>query len=167
MTEEKGKTLLAMLEALREEDVVEIERVLKTVDLKKVAMLLKELSENADSIAGLIEVARLLKESGALAGLSGLLEVSDETFNAATRPELMKAVGNAMMLVYMLSLFNHGTLLKAAEKAPVCVEAAVKEIAKTEKGLGLLELIRTMRSPEMAAALKSFLALMRCLKGRP
>ncbi|MDM7275852.1 MAG: hypothetical protein P3X22_007065 [Thermoprotei archaeon] len=169
MVEEKSRVeaLLAIFETLKEEDVEEIEETLKAVDLKNVAILLKELSENADSIISLIEVARMLKESGTLAALSGLLEVSDETFNAAARAELMKAVGNAMMLVYMLSLFNHGILLRAAETTPKCVEAAINEAAKTDKGLGLLELLRIMRSPEMAAALKSFMAMMRCLKGKP
>ncbi len=167
MVEEKSKveTLLALLETLKEEDVEEIEAILKTVDLKKIAILMKELSENADSIISLIEIAKMLKESGALAALSGLLEVSDETFNAIARPELMKATGNAMMLVYMLSLFNHGTLLRAAETTPKCVETAINEAAKTEKGLGLLEILRIMRSPEMAAALKSFITMMKCLRG--
>ncbi|MFN4046266.1 MAG: DUF1641 domain-containing protein [Acidilobaceae archaeon] len=169
MAEGKSKveSLLAVFEAMKEEDVEEIEETLKTVDLKKVALLLKELSENADSIMSLIEVASLLKESGTLAALSGLLETSDETFNAAARAELMKAIGNAMMLVYMLSLFNHGILLKAAETTPKCVETAINEAAKTDKGLGLLELLRVMRSPEMAAAIKSFMAMMKCLKGKP
>jgi len=50
----KGKprvdVLLAMFEGVREEDVEEIERVLKSVDLKKLALLMKELSDNADAI---------------------------------------------------------------------------------------------------------------------
>ncbi len=60
----KGKprvdVLLAMFGGVREEDVEEIERVLKSVDLKKLAILMKELSDNADAILGLIEVAKML-----------------------------------------------------------------------------------------------------------
>jgi hypothetical protein len=52
--------LLAMFEGVREEDVEEIERVLKSVDLKKLAILMKELSDNADAILSLIESAKML-----------------------------------------------------------------------------------------------------------
>ncbi|MEM1928054.1 MAG: hypothetical protein QXS85_04900 [Acidilobaceae archaeon] len=168
MAEKKSRAsaLLSLLESLSDEELREIEEVLRTVDLKKVALLLRELSENADSIAGMIELARALKESGTTAALLGLLETADETFSAAVRQELMKTLGNTMMLVYMLSQLNHEALLKAAETIPRCTEAAAAEAAKTEKGLGLLELIKIMRSPEMAAALKAFMTMMKCLKGK-
>jgi hypothetical protein len=56
----KGKprvdALLAMFEGVREEDVEEIERVLKSVNLKKLAILMKELSDNADAILSRSEV---------------------------------------------------------------------------------------------------------------
>ncbi len=56
----KGKprvdVLLAMFEGVREEDVEEIERVLKSVNLKKLAILMKELSDNADAILSRSEV---------------------------------------------------------------------------------------------------------------
>jgi uncharacterized protein YjgD (DUF1641 family) len=158
--------LLAMFEGVREEDVEEIERVLKSVDLKKLALLMKELSDNADAILSLIEVAKMLKETGTTAALTGLLEVSDETFNAIARAEVMKAVGNLMMLVYMLSMFDNFMLMRVAETTPKCVDVAVKEASKVERGLGLLELLSIMRSPEMAAALKAFTSIVRCMRGK-
>ena len=100
------------------------------------------------------------------AALTGLLEVSDETFNAMARAEVMKAVGNLMMLIYMLSSFDNFMLMRAAESTPRCVDVAVREASKVEGGLGLLELLRVMRSPEMATALKAFTSLMKCLRSR-
>ena len=168
MVEEKPRVdaLLAMFEGVREEDIEEMEKVLKSVDLKKLALLLKELSDNADAILSLIEIAKMLRETGTTAALTGLLEVSDETFNAMARAEVMRAVGNLMMLIYMLSMFDNFMLMRAAESTPRCVDVAVKEASKVEGGLGLLELLRVMRSPEMATALKAFTSLMKCLRGR-
>jgi len=168
MVEEKPRVdaLLAMFEGVREEDIEEMEKVLKSVDLKKLALLLKELSDNADAILSLIEIAKMLRETGTTAALTGLLEVSDETFNAMARAEVMKAVGNLMMLIYMLSSFDNFMLMRAAESTPRCVDVAVKEASKVEGGLGLLELLRVMRSPEMATALKAFTSLMKCLRSR-
>jgi len=168
MVEEKPRVdaLLAMFEGVREEDIEEMEKVLKSVDLKKLALLLKELSDNADAILSLIEIAKMLRETGTTAALTGLLEVSDETFNAMARAEVMKAVGNLMMLIYMLSSFDNFMLMRAAESTPRCVDVAVREASKVEGGLGLLELLRVMRSPEMATALKAFTSLMKCLRSR-
>jgi uncharacterized protein YjgD (DUF1641 family) len=168
MVEEKLRVdaLLAMFEGVREEDIEEMEKVLKSVDLKKLALLLKELSDNADAILSLIEIAKMLRETGTTAALTGLLEVSDETFNAMARAEVMKAVGNLMMLIYMLSSFDNFMLMRAAESTPRCVDVAVREASKVEGGLGLLELLRVMRSPEMATALKAFTSLMKCLRGK-
>jgi Uncharacterized conserved protein len=168
MVEEKPRVdaLLAMFEGVREEDIEEMEKVLKSVDLKKLALLLKELSDNADAILSLIEIAKMLRETGTTAALTGLLEVSDETFNAMARAEVMKAVGNLMMLIYMLSSFDNFMLMRAAESTPRCVDVAVREASKVEGGLGLLELLRVMRSPEMATALKAFTSLMKCLRGK-
>jgi uncharacterized protein YjgD (DUF1641 family) len=126
---------------------------------------MKELSDNADAILSLIEVAKTLKETGTTAALTGLLEVSDETFNVIARAEVMKDVGNLMMLVYMLSMFDNFMLVRAAETTPKCVDVAVKEASKVERGLGLLELLSIMRSPEMAAALKAFTSIVRCMRG--
>ena len=132
MVEEKPRVdaLLAMFEGVREEDIEEMEKVLKSVDLKKLALLLKELSDNADAILSLIEIAKMLRETGTTAALTGLLEVSDETFNAMARAEVMRAVGNLMMLIYMLSMFDNFMLMRAAESTPRCVDVAVKEASK-------------------------------------
>jgi len=162
----RWEALLAMFETMREEDIEEIEGILKGVDVKKLALLLRELSDNADAILALVELAKKLKESGTTAALSSLLEISDETFNAVARAEVMKALGNMMMLVYMLSQFDNFMLMKAAETTPKCIDTALGEASKVDKGLGLLELLNLMRSPEMAAALKGFIAMMRCLRGK-
>jgi uncharacterized protein YjgD (DUF1641 family) len=97
---------------------------------------MKELSDNADAILSLIEVAKMLKETGTTAALTGLLEVSDETFNAIARAEVMKAVGNLIMPVYMLSMFDNFMLMRAAETTPKCVDVAVKKLLRLKEGWG-------------------------------
>lgn len=165
--EERFKTLLEeLLRSESREKQAEVGEILREIDVKKVALVLKEVSDNADAIIELIRLARAIKESGAPAALEGVLEVSDESFSAVARAEFMKAVGNAMMLVYMLSLFDHSLLMKAAEATPKCVEKALAEASENEKSLGLLELLRILRSPEMAMALRGLVYTLRCLRGR-
>lgn len=133
-------------------------------EMERLSSLIKELAENADAIEALIRTAKALKESGFLEAVKTLSEMSDELFSSITKPEMMKALGNAMMLVYMLSQMDHPLLFKAAQSVPACTRAALEEASKTEKGLSILELMSIMRSPEMAAALKALTASIGCLK---
>jgi uncharacterized protein YjgD (DUF1641 family) len=158
------EALASALESLSEDDVKYLAESLKRVDVKALADALVELSRNADALAEALALLRALKESGALATLKGLLEAGDELFNAAARPEVMKSLGNAMMLVYMLSLFDNALLMRMAESLPRCVEESVEAMEKTGKGMGIRDLLTVMRSPEMAALLNAMMALSRCMR---
>jgi len=163
----RGSGLEALMEALEgisDEDISALAEALKTVDFKKLAELIKLLSENMDAFKQAIELVSQLKETGALASLLALTEISDETFNAITRPDFMTSIANGMMLLYMLSQFNHGLLMNMAETMPRCSEAALNELKKTEKGMGIRELLSLMRSPEMAAMMKAMITAVRCIK---
>lgn len=167
MRAQRWESLLALAEGVSDKDAVEIEEILKGVDLKGVAMLLKELSDNAESIAELIRLSKTLKESGTLALLESFLESTDENFNALLRPDTMRAVGNLMMLVYLLSSLNNSMLMKAAESVPPCIDKAVDTASNNMRPIGILEAIRILRSPEVGAALRSLHAALSCLAKRP
>ena len=163
---QKWESLLSLAENLKEEDVEEVEKTLKEVDVKAVAMLLKELSDNAEAISDLIRFAKALRESGTLALLEAIVESTDENFNALLRPGAMKAIGNFAALAYMISLFNNVTLMKAAETTPKCVDRAVSEASQNMKPIGILELIRILRSPEFGAALRGLHSTLKCFSGK-
>ncbi len=158
------EALMEALEGISDEDIAALAEALKSVDFKKLAELIKMVSENMDAFKQAIELVKQLKETGALASILALTEISDETFNAITRPDFMTSIANGMMLLYMLSQFNHGLLMNMAETLPKCTEGALKEMKETEKGMGIRELLSLMRSPEMAAMMKAMIAAVRCMK---
>lgn len=161
---EKKNPLMEALEQIPEEDAKALAEAIKSIDFKKAAETIKLLSENMDTIARIVKLLNDLKESGALAALEAFTEGSDELFNAATRTEFMSAIANAVTLVYMLSQFSHPMLVQMAETMPKCTGKAMEELKKTEKGMGLFQLLSLMRSPEMAAAMKAMVSAIRCMK---
>ncbi|GBF09414.1 hypothetical protein apy_11390 [Aeropyrum pernix] len=133
---------------------------------EKILKLLELVEENYDALATTIELVAALKKSGTLDALLQLAEMGDEIFNSLARPEVMKMIGNLMMMGYMLSQIDQPLLMKAAEKMPVCMNTALQEAAATEKGMGIRELLKTMTSPEMAALLKALIAGVSCARGK-
>ena len=162
--EEKKNPLIEALEQIPEEDARALAEAIKSIDFKRAAETIKLLSENMDTITRLVKLLNYMKESGALAALEVFMGSSDELFNAASRTEFMSAVANAMMLVYMLSQFSHPMLVQMAETMPKCTEKAMNELKKTNKGMGLFQLLSLMKSPEMAAAMKAMISAIRCMK---
>ena len=158
------EALASALESLSDEDVRYVAEALRKIDVRALADALVELSKNADALVEAVRLFKALKDSGALATLEGLLEIGDELFNAAARPEIMKSLGNMMMLVYMLSLFDNALLMRMAETVPKCFQESMKAMEKTEKGMGLRDLLSLMRSPEMAALLNAMVAVSRCMR---
>lgn len=145
--------------------LVEVLESLSDEDVEKMANLIGQLIENLDALTQTLNLLKQLKESGILEAATKLLEGVDELFNAMARHEVMKPVANVMMLVYMLSNLNYETLFQLAETMPKCMDKAMDEVKRTEKGMGLLELMRLMRSPEMAALLKAMIAMSSCMRG--
>ena len=146
--------------------LVEVLESLSDEDVEKMANLIKQLIENLDTLTQALNLLKQLKESGILDVATKLLEGVDESFNAMARPEVMKPMANMMMLIYMLSNLNYEMLFQLAETMPKCMDKAMDEMKKTEKGMGLLELMRLMKSPEMAALLKAMIAMSSCMRGK-
>ncbi|MEM0367052.1 MAG: hypothetical protein QW572_00350 [Candidatus Nitrosocaldus sp.] len=129
---------------------------------EKVIRLLDMLADNSDAIESLLRTLSRLKESGILAALEGLAEGFDEGFNYMARAELMAAIGNLMMLLYMLSRINQPMLFELAERLPKGLNAMYEEIKAPRKGkASILELLTLMRSPEMYALMSAVRSMMR------
>ncbi len=131
---------------------------------EKIIKLIELLEENYEAISTTIELLAAMKKSGLLDFMLQLAEMGDEIFNAMAKPEFMKMVGNMMMLGYMLSQIDQSLLVQAAEKMPVCINKALEEAARTEKGMGIRDLLRVMTSPEMAAIMRLMVSGVRCSK---
>lgn len=125
---------------------------------ERILGLLDMLADNSDAIESLLRTLSRLKESGILAALEGLAEGFDEGFNYMARAELMAAIGNLMMLLYMLSRIDQPMLFELAEKVPRALSIAYEEIKESKmrrKRVGMLELLALMRSPEIYALMNA------------
>ncbi len=131
---------------------------------EKLIRLLEVLEENYEAVETAIRLLAALKRSGLLDAALEVAERSDDVFSSVVRAELMKSIGNAMMLLYLLGQLDNFKLMKLAESLPRCVEEAEKAAAKGG-GLSIRELLRIMTSPEMAAALRAFQAATGCIAG--
>jgi len=133
------------------------------IDPEKLERLMAALEENAEALETLLRLVGELKRSGLLDAMLALAEASDELFNAMATQEVAKPLGNAMMLLYLLGNLDQEMLMTAAEKMPKCMEEA-RKAASDDKPMSLRELIKTVTSPEFAAALRALKATLACAK---
>lgn len=128
-----------------------------------VERLWSKLAEHADAVEQLLEVLGRLQRTGLLSAVEGVLDEFDETFNAATRPELMTLVANLMMLMGVLGQVRYEPLFRMALYA---AQAANERLARPRaRPLGLREAWQMLRSPELAQALEVLVAALRALRG--
>lgn len=140
-------------------------QVPRQLDVERIDRILAALEENADAIEAMIRLVGELKKSGLLDALLALAEMGDEIFSSLARPEVMKALGNAMALVYLLSRVDQEVLIALAEAAPDCI-AKAREAAREDRPMSIRELLRLMTSPEMARLLRTARALGGCRAGQ-
>ncbi|MCS7140862.1 MAG: hypothetical protein NZ888_01585 [Candidatus Nitrosocaldus sp.] len=134
----------------------------------RIIRLLDMLAENSDAIESILRTLTRLKESGILAALEGLAEGFDEGFNYMARAEVMAAIGNLMMLLYMLSRIEQPVLLELVERMPRALSAMYREIKGVErererrrKKVSILELLALMRSPEIYTLMSAMRSMMK------
>jgi uncharacterized protein YjgD (DUF1641 family) len=120
---------------------------------------------NADAIDQLLDTVELLAGSGVLAGLNAVLDEFDDNFSAATRPELMGMIANAMMLMGVLSQLQYQPFFDLAMQAPAVMNQAYPQFKQRTRRLGLREAITLMRSPELAGALQLLVSVLRAQRG--
>lgn len=133
------------------------------LDPERLERLMAALEENAEALETLLRLAGELKRSGLLDALLALAEASDELFNALATQEVAKPLGNAMMLLYLLGSLDQDMLMAAAERMPRCMEEA-RRAASEDRPMSLRELIRTITSPEFAAAMRALRAALACTR---
>ena len=126
---------------------------------EKLTKLLEELANNTDAIESLLRTITKLNDSGILAALEGLAEGFDEGFNYMARQELMATIGNLMMIFYALSKIDQAILYEIAEKLPKGIETMHKELKKPRHKVGILEMLKILESPDMAAFLRAVQAM--------
>ncbi len=155
-----------LIAKLSEIDIEKMIEIMEQIDIEKMLLLMKTISDNADSLIKMMNTLKKLDESGILPMIDTVAEMMDENFNAIARPEIMKAIGNLMMLVNLLSQLDHGMLMDLSMKLPKCIDKAKETFDKTEKGMGTFELMGAMKTPEMAATIKAMQELIKCTKGK-
>ena len=133
---------------------------------QRLARLQARLVHNADAIDQLLDTVELLAGSGLLAGLNAVLDEFDDNFSAATRPELMGMIANAMMLLGVLSQLRYEPFFDLAMRAPAVMNEAYPRFQQRTKPLSLREARDLMRSPEVAGALELLVAILRAQRGQ-
>ncbi len=132
------------------------------VDREALDRLLAKLAQHQEAIEQLLAVIGRLQRTGLLAAVEGLLEEFDEMFSAATRREFMTLMANLMMIAGALGQVRYETLFRLAMYA---AQAANEKLAQPRtRPLGLMEMWRMLRSPEMAQALEVMLAALQALR---
>lgn len=137
---------------------------MKHLDVERIERILAALEENADAIETTIKLIGELKRSGMLDALLAMAEMGDEIFSSLAKPEVMKALGNAMMLVYLLSRIDQDVLIALAEATPDCI-AKAREATHEDRPMSIREMLRMITSPEMARLLRMAKALGGCRAG--
>lgn len=121
--------------------------------------ILARIARSGPAIEQALDVLEQFADSGNLAALGGLFEEFDDNFNALTRPDLMGMVGNLMMVIGVLSQLPYQPFFDLAMRTPGAFQEAYPAFRERTKPLGIGEMVRLMRSPEMAAALQLMVAL--------
>jgi uncharacterized protein YjgD (DUF1641 family) len=145
----------------------ETTRQLTDDEREAVDRVLLKLAENAEGVEQLIELAGHLHRSGALAGLQAGIEDLDENFSAVMRPELMGMVTNLMMLMGVLSQVSYEPFFDLATRTPPALDDGYRRFQQRQERLSLREAVQMMRSPEVAAALETMVAVLRAQRGTP
>jgi uncharacterized protein YjgD (DUF1641 family) len=123
------------------------------VDDRRIESLLERISDAAPALEQLLEVVERLSESGVLAGANAVLEDWDELFSAIARPDGMTLVANLMMLMGALSQVRYDAMFDVAMRMPEAVNEGLERARDRTEPLGMLELLRLLRSPGMAGAM--------------
>ncbi|HXF71078.1 MAG TPA: hypothetical protein VNO79_00525 [Actinomycetota bacterium] len=141
--------------------------VLTEADRQALDRLLARLARSADAVEQVLDLVDRVADSGNLAALTGVLESFDENFSAATRPELMTMVANLMMLAGLLGQVRYEPFFHAAMRVPATLDEAYERFRTRTRPMGVREMLRLLRSPELAGALELVVAVARALRAEP
>jgi len=115
-----------------------------------------EILESALSgLEKLLKILAKLNDSGILDAIDGILGEIDSAMNATFRADFMMLLGNIMALLYILNQIDYSILIKFADKLPKAIKAASEELDKEHKGMGIFELLKVVRKPEITKLIKA------------
>lgn len=147
------------------DDVTTVMEGLSAQERDDLARVLARIARSAPAIDQALDALDHLADSGNLAALDGLFEEFDDNFSAVTRPELMGMVANLMMLMGVISQVRYEPFFDMAMHAPAAVNEEYPKFRQRTKPMGLLEMVRMMRSPEMAGTLEMMAAVAKAQHG--
>lgn len=123
------------------------------------------IARSAPALEQALDALDHFADSGNLAALDAIFEEFDDNFNAITRPDLMGMLGNLMMVLGLISEVRYEPFFDLAMRAPETLNEAYPTFRARTRPMGLLEMVRLMRSPEMAGALELLAALVKAQHG--
>jgi len=133
-------------------------------DREAVQHMLARIARSRASIEQVLDLVDHLADSGNLAAVDGFFRDFNETFNAATRPDLMTMIANVMMVVGALGQIDYDPFFALAMRTPTAVNAEYAKFATREQRLSLREAFDVIRRPEVAGALQLVAAVLRSLR---
>lgn len=140
---------------------------LTEAERKDLDRVLARIARSAPAIDQALDALDHLADSGNLAALDGFLAEFDDNFNAVTRPDLMGMVANLMMLMGLLSQVRYEPFFNLAMRAPASVDEAYPRFRGRTEPMGFIEMLRLLRSPEVAGALEMLADVLRDQQRRP
>jgi len=133
---------------------------------------LVKIEEELEEIKPTLETVKKLQEAGLIGMIDGLAEEFDNLFNYASKMELldlltitvkvleplqkMMKTGELQRLLELLTKVDISKLMPILEAMANCSDKVVDVLevsSRRKKKMGLMEMLNTVRSPEMAALL--------------
>ncbi len=143
---------------------------------------LVKIEEELEEIKPTLETVKKLQESGLIAMIDGVAEEFDNIFNYASKMEILDILTMAVRILEpltkmmkkgdldkLIEIFNKVDiskfipLLEALANCSDKMEDVLKVSAKRKKKMGMMEMLNTVRSPEMAALLSLGKEMSGCL----
>jgi uncharacterized protein YjgD (DUF1641 family) len=125
--------------------------------------LAPDLASSLDSLRGLLELVRLLDERGLLRFSTDLLREEDRVVKVVTERfppgEVRGALRNLEVLVRTFADLDPATLDVLSRSVPGALKEA--ERAQADRTMGLLEIMTTLRDPEVNRGVRMVLGFLR------
>ncbi|QNG61683.1 DUF1641 domain-containing protein [Metabacillus idriensis] len=128
--------------------------------------VLEDLSQNADGIKETIQLLQELHKSGILGAINNLVEAKEQVAKIAVgqmlRPPVTNALNNAMAAAGILTEIDPETTKKLMGGLTKGLQKAEEGI-RTNKKVGVFDLVKLMRDPDVNRVIKYSLDLLKGL----
>ncbi len=128
---------------------------------QKLDALLERISNNSGAIGEFLTTIEYLSSSGTLAAVNSIFGEFDEHFSAINKPDFMTMVANGMMLLGTLSELSYEPFFNTAMAVPKVMNTAYADFRDQSHTPSLKETVALLRSPELRAALRLIVMVLR------